>query len=344
MAWQQLDCNLKRHPKTLAIVVATGMTVKDVVATLADFWGWVNDLIPEPLIKGVTPAILAEVFDAPESFFVAMCPEWLVIRPDGIEIPEFDHRFSQSAKRRAQRARDAARQAAYRARKKSTSESENVTRDITRDTPVTRHAPSRDEARDVRAQEQEEEKEKEKHTTTPPEPRTSPPADVVAVDFVKAFYLELSGEGPLFEQDVTTSDCEWARQILAEFGPQRAMAMIPRVVVDLKLRCVDPARFAASIKYGSWDRVMASERKKRIGELAAERKESERRADEEEANRRRELVERYRQAWEDLDGEEKERRISALPGGQSSIPAARKLLVGPAIERLAMELQTRGTQ
>jgi hypothetical protein len=146
--WIQLDKNLPEKPETLQLIEASGDTVEVVCFRLFRFWAWVDEHVTATGRLGFSSiAILQQKFGGDEKFWETMkVVGWLGSDDDGLFIPGYKKRFSNSAKTRTINAR---RQARYRARKEP---NETATSNVThsnaqRDNGVTTSSPRRDETR-----------------------------------------------------------------------------------------------------------------------------------------------------------------------------------------------------
>lgn len=112
----QIDNDLPEKPETQRICDLTGTPVDTVIGRLMLFWRWVDRHADSAFIPGATTRTLARVAGGDENFWeqVGSLGDWLIIRPDGLNIPGWKKRFSESAKMRV---KAAIRQRRHRAKK-----------------------------------------------------------------------------------------------------------------------------------------------------------------------------------------------------------------------------------
>jgi hypothetical protein len=98
----QIDCDLPEKPEVQAICDLTGEPLDLVVGRLVMFWRWVDRHASSRTVTGSSAKTLARMAGGDEKFWedVASLKSWLIIQPDGITIPGWNKRFSNSAKSR----------------------------------------------------------------------------------------------------------------------------------------------------------------------------------------------------------------------------------------------------
>jgi len=109
--WIPFLKTLPKSQEVLYISEATGMSRREVVCLLMEFWSWCDDQIVSPeekdadgFLPGLTVRSLS-AFDADmnETFVRSLSAvKWILVRDDGIVIPHFSRWMGQSARRRLQ--------------------------------------------------------------------------------------------------------------------------------------------------------------------------------------------------------------------------------------------------
>lgn len=103
----QIDNDLPEKPETQRICDLTGEPLEVVIGRILLFWRWVDRHASGALVAGASVKTLVRVATGTETFWesVASLGDWLEIRPDGLYVPGWKKRFSQSAKKRIENAK-----------------------------------------------------------------------------------------------------------------------------------------------------------------------------------------------------------------------------------------------
>ena len=88
-------------PHVVRISSATKRTAQEVLGFLADLWSWASSESDDGILHGVTISDLVPMLGGDEKLWVAVAESgWLVIGATYLQIPNWDHWLSKSAKRR----------------------------------------------------------------------------------------------------------------------------------------------------------------------------------------------------------------------------------------------------
>lgn len=176
--WHAIDLDLPDQIEVQTIIEMTDEPLDTVCGRLLLFWLWINKSTTQAIIAGISTKTLSRRFGGDEKFWRAVEKSgWLIIREDGIEVPGYERRFSNSAKQRLQ---DARRQSKHRERKEVaepvTGMSHSRHADVTneRDNSVTGALPKEEKIKRI-------EENKEEEIPLPPF-RTDPEFDPEVAD------------------------------------------------------------------------------------------------------------------------------------------------------------------
>lgn len=99
--WIPIRRDLDRCREVGIMVEQTGKNVSEVIGELVRFWSWVDGESDDGVLPGATEKTLEITLGLCPQFVRSLSAvKWIQIREDGILIPNFDHWFGQSAKRR----------------------------------------------------------------------------------------------------------------------------------------------------------------------------------------------------------------------------------------------------
>ncbi len=88
--WTPACKSLPRKREVLAIAAAVGMSRREVVGTLLDFWLWVDDVTNDGDLPGLTFASVSQALSISEDFLASMVAVgWLKKTKSGLSIPNF---------------------------------------------------------------------------------------------------------------------------------------------------------------------------------------------------------------------------------------------------------------
>ena len=110
--WIQMDLDLEDKPEFMRLVDLTDEAEELILGRLFRLWALVDKATDNGLLKGLTLQSLARKLGGTPEFWQHLTDEavaWLTVTDEGIVIPGYDKRFSQSGKRRIQQARASAR-------------------------------------------------------------------------------------------------------------------------------------------------------------------------------------------------------------------------------------------
>ena len=128
--WIPITVDLTRRREVLIVAAKCGMTPREVVGGLIEFWGWVSTETVDGRLRNVFVATLVAQFGLQECYWRALqCEGWLEESEEGIVVPNFDRWLSNGAKARlgnALRQREYRRKAAKGATNVVTSVATNV--------------------------------------------------------------------------------------------------------------------------------------------------------------------------------------------------------------------------
>jgi hypothetical protein len=110
--WIPWDKTLTRKPEVGIIAHITGLSRREVAATLMEFWSWVDDHSEDGILVGTSVPILSLIVgDISEQFLRAIVSVgWLLEFDGSVAVPHFDTWIGCSAKRRLKAARKKRRQ------------------------------------------------------------------------------------------------------------------------------------------------------------------------------------------------------------------------------------------
>lgn len=173
--WIQIDCDLPEKVETQMICDRAECNADVTLGRLVLLWRWVDRHATREFIQGATITTLCRVALGDEQFWRAVeSVGWLKIEPDGIRIPKWSKRFSQSSKKRMLSNR---RVSSLRARRNA---------DVTQERYKKRtRALTREEKR--RVEESKEEKSEEDKGEDPLKPPTAPGSRELFAEFWGAY-------------------------------------------------------------------------------------------------------------------------------------------------------------
>lgn len=130
MAWIQMDTHLEQKPEYARLLRLTKASRAELTRRIFQLWCWIDAETEDGFFPGLDEHDLSARFEGttPE-FWQAFCDkavQWLDFTPEGIRIPGYEKRFSESAKKRANDAKRAAKK-----RKIGNDEGEKVARNAT---------------------------------------------------------------------------------------------------------------------------------------------------------------------------------------------------------------------
>lgn len=112
MAWIQMDTDLEQKPEYTKILRLTKVSRAELTRRIFQLWCWIDTSTEDGWFVGMDEHDLSVQFDgtSPEFWkaFEDKAVQWLEFTPEGIRIPGYEKRFSQSAKKRANDAKRAA--------------------------------------------------------------------------------------------------------------------------------------------------------------------------------------------------------------------------------------------
>jgi hypothetical protein len=99
--WIPITVDLTRRREVLIVAAKCGMTPREVVGGLIEFWGWVSMETADGRLRNVFVATLVAQFGLPECYWRALEYEgWLEESVEGIIVPNFERWLSNGAKAR----------------------------------------------------------------------------------------------------------------------------------------------------------------------------------------------------------------------------------------------------
>lgn len=114
--WIKMRKDLKGDPAVLLLSATLGLSRREVVGVLHDFWSWADTNLADGTAPGLTPEHLDRLVEVP-GFCAALAKVgWLTLSSEGIVIPSFDRHLGNGAKRRAI---NAVRAATHRSRRRT---------------------------------------------------------------------------------------------------------------------------------------------------------------------------------------------------------------------------------
>lgn len=106
--WIQMDLDLEDKPEFMRLVDLTDEAEELILGRLFRLWALVDKATDNGLLKGLSLQSLARKLGGTPEFWQHLTDEavaWLTVTDEGIVIPGYDKRFSQSGKRRINEAR-----------------------------------------------------------------------------------------------------------------------------------------------------------------------------------------------------------------------------------------------
>lgn len=103
--WIKIRTELSRDPAVIGMAATLDLDEFGVVGRLVVIWSWADQHTADGHAIGVTPCWL-DRFVQCDGFAQAMAAAgWLLVEPDGIQIPDFEAHNGENAKKRAQAAK-----------------------------------------------------------------------------------------------------------------------------------------------------------------------------------------------------------------------------------------------
>lgn len=99
--WIPFTKSLPKKREVAVIAGATGRSRHEVLGLLCDLWCWADKEAVDGVLPGTSAASLSQVIGADEQFWQAVVSSgWLVVRDNGIEIPNFGKYLGGKARKR----------------------------------------------------------------------------------------------------------------------------------------------------------------------------------------------------------------------------------------------------
>lgn len=99
--WIKMRKDLRGDPAVILLRAQLGLTSRETIGLLHEFWSWADSNVVDGEAQGLTPELLDLMMEAP-GFSVAMEKvRWLTTTPTGISIPNFERHLGNGAKRRS---------------------------------------------------------------------------------------------------------------------------------------------------------------------------------------------------------------------------------------------------
>lgn len=100
--WIPRDKRLTHKQEVVRVASMTGLSQREVAATLEDFWSWADDQTEDGFLPGISVTLLSHIIrDTDETFWRAVVSVgWLEEFTTGVRIPNFDNWMGKSAKKR----------------------------------------------------------------------------------------------------------------------------------------------------------------------------------------------------------------------------------------------------
>jgi hypothetical protein len=104
--WIWVRKELRNEIEVLRLATLTGLSSRVVVSILIDFWAWCDSVTTDGILKGITlaecPTICPDVVPSFWNHLVEV--GWLVVREDGLAIPNFERWLGKCGKKRIKEA------------------------------------------------------------------------------------------------------------------------------------------------------------------------------------------------------------------------------------------------
>lgn len=101
MDWFPLQFWRTKCPHVVRISSATGRTAQEVLGFLTDLWSWSSSESADGILHGIGVQDLAPILGGDENLWSAVVESgWLIVGANYLQIPNWDHWLSKSAKRR----------------------------------------------------------------------------------------------------------------------------------------------------------------------------------------------------------------------------------------------------
>lgn len=145
--WIQMRTNLARDLDVLKIARILDLDEYGVVGRLHAFWSWADEQTSNGNAPSVTNVWIDRYINTPGFADALVEVGWLIVREDGIEIPDFDAYMSHSAKKRALTRKRVAR---HRNHKRYKSNAPSVTLSVTEALPEVEVEVDQDQDQDLK--------------------------------------------------------------------------------------------------------------------------------------------------------------------------------------------------